>query len=157
LHIGAGNEFRDWGTENMAALTGRLIRHAGVKVVLVGAERDGARAELIREKDPRSIFSLAGKINLIELREVIARTELFVGPDSGPMHIAAATRTPIIALFGPTLPANFAPWGAKSTLIEKDLDCRPCKQRRCITEDFRCLRAITPDEVFPACLKYLIS
>ena len=157
VHIGAGNEFRDWGTENMAALTGRLIRFAGVKVVLVGAERDGARAELIREKDPRFIFSLAGKINLIELRELIARAALFVGPDSGPMHIAAATRTPIVALFGPTLPANFAPWRAKATLIEKDLDCRPCKQRRCITEDIRCLRTITPEEVYPACLKYLIS
>jgi len=157
LHVGAGNEFRDWGTESLTALAGQLIGHAGVKVVLVGAVGDGKRAERIREKAPRSILSLVGQINLSELGEVIGRAALFVGPDSGPMHIAATTRTPIVALFGPTLPANFSPWKAEATLIEKDLDCRPCKQRRCLTDDFRCIRTITPDEVLAACSKHLLT
>jgi ADP-heptose:LPS heptosyltransferase len=60
-----------------------------------------------------------------------------------------------VALFGPTLPANFSPWLARATLLEKPLDCRPCKQRKCISADFRCLRTITVDEVFAACLQYL--
>jgi heptosyltransferase-1 len=155
MHIGAGNDFRDWGAKNLSALAELLARQTGAKIVLVGAESDGERAEHIRQKTPRSIFSLAGKINFIELREVISRAALFIGPDSGPMHIAATTKTPIVALFGPTLPANFSPWRAEATLVEKDLDCRPCKQRRCVTDDFRCLRTITPAEVFQACLKYL--
>jgi ADP-heptose:LPS heptosyltransferase len=71
------------------------------------------------------------------------------------MHIAATTSTPIVALFGPTLPANFSPWQARATLIQKPLECRPCKQRRCVTEDFRCLQSITVDEVLKACLPYL--
>lgn len=155
LHVGAGNEFRDWGADNLTALAERLAGNRGVRVVLVGASQDTSRAEDIRNMGPAEILSLAGKTNLIELREVIARASLFIGPDSGPMHIAATTKTPIVALFGPTLPAHFAPWKTRATLIEKSLDCRPCKQRRCLTGDFRCLRSITVDEVFAACLPLL--
>ncbi len=155
LHVGAGNEFRDWGAENLAALADRLAGLQDVRVILIGDVQDMSRAEDIRKTRPEKMLPLAGKINLIELREVIARAALFVGPDSGPMHIAATTRTPIVALFGPTLPANFAPWKAEATLIEKPMDCRPCKQRQCLTEDFRCLRGITVDEVFTACTQYL--
>jgi heptosyltransferase-1 len=155
LHVGAGNEFRDWGAPNLGALAERLAGMPGVRVVLVGSGEDVPRAEEVRKKSPESALSLAGELNMIELREVISRTALFVGPDSGPMHIAATTSTPIVALFGPTLPANFSPWQAEATIIAKDLDCRPCKQRKCVTEDFRCLQSITVDEVLKACLPYL--
>ena len=155
LHVGAGNEFRDWGVENLSSLASLLALRAGAKVVLVGAAGDRQRAAEVRSASPSSVLSLAGELNLIELRDLIARAKVFVGPDSGPMHIAATTQTPIVALFGPTLPANFAPWRAESTLIEKDLGCRPCRQRRCVSRDFRCLRTITPAEVLAACTKYL--
>ena len=157
IHIGAGNEFRDWGAKNLAGLAGLLSRQAGVRVILVGSASDQGRAKEILKNSRSPLLSLAGELNLIELREVISRASLFVGTDSGPMHIAAATPTPIVALFGPTLPENFAPWRAEATLIEKELECRPCRQRHCLTEDFRCLRSIEPAEVYEACLKILPS
>jgi ADP-heptose:LPS heptosyltransferase len=103
------------------------------------------------------VVSLAGRLNLIETRELIGRAALFFGPDSGPMHIAAATPTPIVAVFGPTLPAHFAPWKAekRSLILQKDLECRPCRQRVCLTADFRCLRMITSAEAAQACAKSL--
>jgi lipopolysaccharide heptosyltransferase II len=155
LHVGAGNAFRDWGQQNLAGLAGRLAGLLGVRVILVGSASDAPRAEAIRKISPKSVLSLAGELNLVELREVIGRAALFVGPDSGPMHIAAAASTPVVALFGPTLPANFSPWQARATLVEKRLDCRPCKQRKCLTGDFRCLQSIAVDEVFGACLPFL--
>jgi len=155
LHIGAGNAFRDWGADNLAALAGLLARRSGIRVILVGSAGDKAREEEILRRARQPVLSLVGALNLIELREVLGRAALFAGPDSGPMHIAAAAGTPIVALFGPTLPENFAPWQAKATLIAKNLDCRPCKQRRCATGDFRCLRSIRPEEVYDACLAYL--
>ena len=155
LHVGAGNAFRDWGRQKLGGLAGRLAGLLGVRVILVGSALDAPRAEEIRKTSPKSVLSLAGELNLAELREVIGRAALFIGPDSGPMHIAATTLTPIVALFGPTLPANFSPWQARATLLEKPLDCRPCKQRKCRTEDFRCLELITVDEVLKACLPYL--
>ena len=197
LHVGAGNEFRDWGEDHLTALadklaamgpakgkTGGAAAGRPVRVLLAGAEGDRARAERIAASvsgrppaartaalarpvhpadDPVGnapakaepaggppVVSLAGALNLIELKEVIGRAALFVGSDSGPMHIAASTRTPIVALFGPTLPANFAPWQAEATIVEKDLACRPCKQRECVTGDFRCLRGITVEDVLAA-------
>ncbi len=155
LHIGAGNEFRDWGAENLIEAANMLAHLPGIRIILVGSTKDRAREEEILAQTQAPLLSLVGKANLSELLEVIGRSALFVGPDSGPMHIAAATATPIVALFGPTLPANFAPWRAKAILIEKELECRPCKQRRCLTEDFRCLRNIEPAEVFEACQKFL--
>lgn len=104
------------------------------------------------------VISLVGRLNLMEIGELIAHASLFIGPDSGPMHIAASTSTPIVAYFGPTLPAVFSPWrrvGSRTSILEKNLPCRPCKQRKCITKDYRCLRDITPGEVFAACRPYL--
>jgi heptosyltransferase-1 len=155
LHIGAGNAFRDWGADNLAALSDLLAGRSGVKVILVGSAGDKPREKEILGTIRRPVLSLVAELNLIELRELLGQAALFVGPDSGPMHIAAAAGTPIVALFGPTLPENFGPWQAEATLIARDLDCRPCRQRRCITDDFRCLRSIRPEEVYDACLVYL--
>ena len=155
LHVGAGNAFRDWGSKNLSELAGCLAGLPEVLVALVGSAEDIPRAEQMRVESRNAILSFAGMLNLIELRELIGRAKLFVGPDSGPMHIAASTSTPIVALFGPNLPEYNAPWRAQATIIEKRLDCRPCKQRKCVTEDLRCLRSITVDEVFEACRTYL--
>ncbi len=164
LHIGAGNDFRDWGTKNIAALVRRLAEHTGLKVVLVGsasADDKKTEAEIMAvvaadgAQTSNNILSLVGELNLAELKGLVARSALFIGPDSGPMHIAASTTTPIVAYFGPTLPAHFAPWRAKAAIIEKEMDCRPCKQRRCMTADFRCLQTVAPEEVYAAAMAFL--
>lgn len=155
LHIGAGNAFRDWGAEKLTSLSRRLAETPGVKVILIGSKEDKTRAEEIQLQSHVPLISMVGQLGLIELKEVLLRAVLFVGPDSGPMHVAAAAGTPIVAFFGPTLPAHFSPWKAKAILIEKELSCRPCKQRRCLSEDFRCLRMISAEEVFEACLSVL--
>lgn len=155
LHISAGNKFRDWGTQNLTQLAKLLTQQEGIKIVLIGEKEDQKAEEEILQRSNLLLLSLVGKLNLRELRELISHSALFVGPDSGPMHIAASTSTPIVAYFGPTLSAHFAPWKAKALVIEKDLECRPCKQKQCIYKDFRCLRRIKPEEVYQACLGFL--
>jgi heptosyltransferase-1 len=155
IHISAGNEFRNWGVDNLVKLSDLLGQLPGVQIVLIGTNEDQKAEEEILKKSKARLISMVGKLNLREVRELISRSALFVGPDSGPMHIAASTQTSIVALFGPTLPAHFSPWQARASLIEKNFDCRPCKQRRCIYKDFRCLRSITPEEVFQACLRFI--
>jgi lipopolysaccharide heptosyltransferase II len=158
-HIGAGNDFRDWGAENHAALAAALAQRTGFGVALIGGPADRERQEqvIVGAAAGGRVYGLAGRLNLIETKEIISRAALFVGPDSGPMHIAASTPTPIVALFGPTETAHFAPWRTKgrSVLIQKDVDCRPCPQRVCVTSDFRCLRSITPTDVAAACGKLI--
>ena len=155
IHISAGNEFRYWGVDNIVKLSDLLGQLPGVQIVLIGTNEDLKADEEIMKKSKTRLLSLVGKLNLREVRELISRSALFVGPDSGPMHIAASTATPIVALFGPTLPAHFSPWQAKASLIEKNFDCRPCRQKRCIYKDFRCLRSITPEEVYEACRGFI--
>lgn len=156
MHIGAGNEFRDWGAKNINKLVRLLKQHQDVRIILVGAAHEKPRAEQIAEESGQNVFSLAGQLSLKELRELISRSVLYIGPDSGPMHLAASTQTPIVAYFGPTLPARFRPWQAKARIIEKELDCRlTCRQRECIYGDFRCIRTITPAEVYAACREML--
>jgi len=155
LHIGAGNRFRSWDIKNYIKLCGLFTQKSGVKVVLIGAQEDQISANMIIKKTASSPLSLVGDLSLREVRDLISRSSLFVGPDSGPMHIAASTGTPIVALFGPTLPENFGPWRAEHKIIQKILDCRPCRQRQCVHEDFRCLQGITPEQVYEAGLDFL--
>lgn len=155
MHIGAGNRFRSWDIKNYIKLCDLFTQKSGVKVVLIGALEDKKSADAIIKKTKSPPLSSVGDLGLREVRDIISHSSLFVGPDSGPMHIAASTGTPIVALFGPTLPANFGPWRAEHKIIQKDLDCRPCRQRQCVHEDFRCLQGITPEEVYEAGLEYL--
>jgi ADP-heptose:LPS heptosyltransferase len=97
-----------------------------------------------------------GEFDLQELRALIGRSRLFVGGDTGPMHIAATTDTPVVGIYGPTLSARSAPWRPASvptfsveTAVE-DLPCRPCDQRVCVHGDFRCLTQLMPGRVIAA-------
>jgi heptosyltransferase-1 len=155
LHISAGNRFRDWGVGNLAALVTLFREMHDINIVLIGDREDKTAEQKIINQIKNPILTLVGRLSLRELREFISRCSLFIGPDSGPMHIAATTSTPIVALFGPTLVDNFAPWKAKTYILEKNMECRPCRQRDCVYEDFRCIQSISPDEVYQASLTFL--
>jgi ADP-heptose:LPS heptosyltransferase len=95
-----------------------------------------------------------GEFSLEELRALLDRAALYIGGDSGPLHIAATTAVPIVGLYGPTLPARSAPWRGSAHITESvdagPLSCRPCDQRACAPGDFRCLTSILPAQVFEA-------
>jgi ADP-heptose:LPS heptosyltransferase len=92
-----------------------------------------------------------GEFNLLELRALVDRAAVYIGGDSGPLHVAATTRTPIVALFGPTLAERSMPWRDPQWFAEAvqvdGLWCRPCDQRACVHGDFRCLAQLTPAQV----------
>lgn len=155
LHIGAGNRFRNWGVKNLARLLDLLEQESKTAVILIGAEEDRAAAEQLLNRPGSGVYSLVGKIGLPALQALLSRAALFIGADSGPMHIAAAVQIPIIAFFGPTLPDHFSPWKAPAVILEKEFACRPCRQTECIFADYRCLMNITPEEVFTACSTFL--
>jgi lipopolysaccharide heptosyltransferase II len=157
LHIAAGNRFRDWGENNIIQLCEKLCARPDTAVVMVGGQEDLHAAERIAANIGNRLFSLVNGLNLRELAALIDRSALFIGPDSGPMHVAATTDTPIITYFGPTLPAHFSPWRSRHTILQIQLECRPCPQRKCIHGDYRCIRSISPETVYQACLKYLKS
>src|SRR4029434_430915 len=95
-----------------------------------------------------------GEFSLAELRALLDRAAVFVGGDSGPLHVAATTGVAIVGLYGPTLPARSAPWrdpALRTVSVEAGpLPCRPCDQRICAPGDFRCLTRIGPERVVEA-------
>ena len=168
MHVSAGNPFRRWPeaffVDTAAALAAgnarrRLVlssgpsdREAAARIAAATRARLGA--------DAHRIIDL-GEFDLQELRALIGRSRLFVGGDTGPLHIAAATDTPVVGLYGPTLSARSAPWRpaalATISLERNDLPCRPCDQRACAPGDFRCLTQLMPALAIEAAERALSS
>ena len=155
VHVSASNPFRRWPRESFARVAATLAAGDPARRIMITAgpsEADAAdaiAAEAARLAGPAAAAILrCGEPSLEELQVIMTRAELFIGGDSGPLHVAATTRVPVVALFGPTLPARSMPWRDPSVpamaLEPGPLPCRPCHQRTCVPGDFRCLTATTP-------------
>jgi heptosyltransferase I len=160
VHVGAGNEFRQWPEASFADVAVALTSNRpNRRIILTTGPAQAARAgevrrlALARGADAGAILA-ACDLDLGELRGLVARSRLFLGGDSGPAHIASTTATPMVVLFGPTTPAVWGPWrdalAATETVDVGELPCRPCDQRVCEPGDFRCLRGIRPETVVAA-------
>ena len=161
VHVSAGNPFRRWPADSFALLIAMLLKRRENRRVIVvagAADRDAAARVMGETIDhveiaDRSRLSSAD-FTLDELRALMDRAALYIGGDSGPMHIASTTTVPIVGLYGPTLPVRSQPWRAPqwpSEAAEVDgLPCRPCDQRVCEPGDFRCLTQLTPEHVLQA-------
>lgn len=165
LHVTAGNEFRRWPAASFARVAASLAARGDdwVVAVLGGAADEGTVADIVRmaraqSTDAARLLPIVGW-PLDHVRALMDRAVLFVGGDSGPMHVAATTDIPIVAIFGPTTPATWAPWRPSvlplATIDIGELPCRPCDQRVCEPGDFRCLRQIDPQTVVAAANRLL--
>lgn len=160
-HVSAGNPFRRWPEPAFVdALTAIAGAHPDRRVIVSSGPSDREAANRIIGASRARLGAGAGRIvefgefGLAELRALIGRSRLFIGGDTGPLHIAATTGTPVVGLYGPTLPARSAPWRDPSiptiSLDAGALPCRPCEQRVCEPGDFRCLTTLRPEDVISA-------
>ena len=100
------------------------------------------------EKGVTNYQSLVGKTTIIELINQISSLDLFITGDSGPMHVAAASQVPTVAIFGPTRDDETSQWmNEKSVVVKKTLDCQPCMQRNCPLHHHNCMKLIDAQEV----------
>jgi ADP-heptose:LPS heptosyltransferase len=161
MHVSAGNPFRRWPAASFAEVAAALaVEDAGRRVIITSGPSESVAAEAVASEARRQAGAAAGGIvscgefDLAELRALVGRATLNIGGDSGPLHIAATTSTPVVALFGPTLPDRSMPWRDPAILSAAvdggPLPCRPCHQRHCAPGDFRCLTHITTAQVLAA-------
>ena len=160
-HVSAGNPFRRWPEPAFITLVAGLAAVSPRRrIVLSSGPSDreaagriaaAARAILAGASDRVVDF---GEFDLPELRALVARSRLFVGGDTGPLHIASTTSTPIVGIYGPTEAVRSAPWRDRRLPTESveiaGLPCRPCDQRVCTPGDFRCLTTLRPEDVLSA-------
>jgi lipopolysaccharide heptosyltransferase II len=162
VHVSAGNPFRRWPIESFVALVAMLAQGGqGRRLVVTSgpSEREAAahvieHARALLEPSEATRVLACGEFSLGEFRALMDMAALYIGGDSGPLHIASTSAVPIVGLYGPTLPVRSAPWRGPqwiSEAVEIDgLPCRPCDQRTCLPGDFRCLTWLRPEQVVGA-------
>jgi heptosyltransferase-1 len=138
-------ETKLWEDEKFAELGDRLREELGIGIVLTGGE--AGPLEQIRGRMKTAAVNLGGRTTLRELACLYRQASLLITTDSGPMHLATAMGTPVVALFGPTDPARTGPYGSGHRVIRRALSCSPCLRKRCETP--RCMTEISV-EVFAA-------
>jgi heptosyltransferase-1 len=145
-------ETKLWSEDGFARVADELLQY-GVKVVFTGSRDDRpAVAAIIRLMSGTGI-NLAGRTTLKTLAALFKRADLVISTDTGPMHIAAAVGTPVVALFGPTSALRTGPFGAGHQVLQADLHCVPCLRRRCAT--IECMAKISVQQVVTAVRKVL--
>jgi ADP-heptose:LPS heptosyltransferase len=149
IHPGAAWEYKQWDPNNWVLLIKRLAK-LPVEIHLVGSPSEKDLLQGISAPF-RGIYATVTP-TLLDLMSIIAGADLFVGNDSGPMHLAEYLDKPIIALFGPALINVWRPYGARHSVIhhQPEYPCAPCLQRQCIYRKFNCMDSIGIDEVYRA-------
>jgi len=144
---------KSWPLENLIVLCQELGRR-DMRVVITGTEKDYQAAEtLMAAAKNVKIINTCGKTNINQLACLIKRCNIYLSPDSAPLHIAASVGTAFIAFFGPTDPARHMPPAKNYVLLKKDLPCAPCYKSKCKTK--ACMKLIRPEEVLGAINKLL--
>jgi lipopolysaccharide heptosyltransferase I len=145
IHPVAKWETKLWTDGKFSMLADALIEQYGAQVVFTGSQGDRGRIRGIILNMKAAAANLAGETTLRTLAALYERIDLLVSPDTGPMHVAAAVGTPVVALFGPTAPGRTGPFGNGHQVVRTQIDCSPCFKRTCKTVN--CMEQITVGQV----------
>jgi lipopolysaccharide heptosyltransferase II len=157
IHVGgASNPLKDmmakrWPAERYAALADMIIEKYNAPVLLLGAASDRENATAVIKNMKNKPVDLVGQLDLGEVAALCRHCTLYIGNDTGVTHLAAAVGTPVIAIFGPTSPDVYKPFGRSVETVWKRQDCSPCFHfgafdREC--SDHRCIEAVTVEDVW---------
>ena len=160
----ARRQVKAWDEEKFADLLLLLKEKHGLDPVIVGGKDDEESVRQLihmarrkgRDEKRYPMVNLAGKVGLRDLCFVLKKASLFVGIDSGIMHLASSLDIPVVGIFGPTDPFYVGPQNTRSRLVRKEaMTCVPCYLKGC--EERECMKQITVGDVFEACEQVLNS
>lgn len=143
-----------WIPERYAEVAARLAAEHDGHVLIFGGPSEEPLGSSIAGIMRSSVTVLSGRTTVRQMMAMIKQCRVFLTNDTGPMHIAAALRVPLVAIYGPTDPITTAPFGKGHELIRKPVDCSPCLLRECPI-DHRCMEGIGSDEVYRAAVRQL--
>jgi len=149
-----GSSLKRWPLQDFVALGQWLQKTHGGSILILGRGEDQSEAQYLCKEIGCGAFSLAGQCSLPQTVALLKRCILYIGDDSGPMHLASAVGMPVIALFGPSCPHRFGPWTSNKQVLWKQLPCSPCVINNhvdccsvCIFPQPQCIQSITLAEV----------
>ena len=153
VSVGTKVQSKDWGAANWRALLLEMAKlYQGYALVMCGAAEEFAVSEAAAEgwsaTSPNTAINLCGKLTPRESAAVFAEAKIFIGHDSGPMHLAAAVQTPCVAIFSArTKPRVWFPYGTQHRVVYHQVDCWGCRLETCVIEKKKCLTSISVAEV----------
>jgi lipopolysaccharide heptosyltransferase II len=148
VHTMSRWETKLWDSPNFVRLADRLIDKYGAQIIFSGQKQDSPSIEKIISLMSGQAVNASGKTSIKELACLLKYAQLVITTDTGPMHIAAAMGTPVVALFGPTAPWRTGPYSKKAAIVTGQLTCSPCYSRTC--KHISCMKAITVEDVLAA-------
>lgn len=150
IHPGSSPQtaYKRWHLDGYINLVKRLAAQLDARILLTWGPGERETVELIAGYSEVELVVARKTASLPELAAIFAECDLFVGGDTGPMHLAAAVGTPVVAIFGPTDPEVNAPRGVSWRLVRHSLYCSPCRKRSCRKK--LCLEAIGPRQLLAA-------
>jgi ADP-heptose:LPS heptosyltransferase len=161
IHTSGGRAIKQWEPERFADVARRLADDRRATIVLTGGRADRALVDHVKSAlAPRPVVDAAGDLDLLVLAGLLERFDLLVTGDTGPMHLAAVMGTPVVAVFGPSDPARYAPAGPFDRVVRVDLPCSPCNRirlppARCVGHTPDCLVHVSADQVYSASIATL--
>lgn len=152
LNPGASHPVNRWGVERFAALADALVQNLSAKIIIIGGPEDIVLAKAISSATTVKPLVLCGTMTLLQLGAVLKKCSLLISGDTGPLHLATAVGTRVVALFGAADPARTGPVGAEHRVIQAEgVVCRPCRSRICTSSvDRECMDKISVQQVFDA-------
>ena len=156
IHVSGGRAIKQWPVERFAEIGRRLISETDALVVLTGSAADRPLVDRLADLLPAPrVIDVAGDPDLLSTAALLQRLDLLLTADTGPMHLASAVGTPVVAIFGPSDPVRYAPRGARDRVVRVDLACAPCNRirrppARCVGRTPECLAGVTTDIVWQA-------
>jgi len=129
IHPGSGTAVKRWTPENWASIADTLAAQLDATPVFTGGDHEYNLVREIVDAMQADSCIAVGNTNVGQLGALFDRAQVVLGPDSGPLHLAAAVDTPTVALFGPADPVEFAQWGPgdQHIVLTTDIGCRPCR------------------------------
>jgi ADP-heptose:LPS heptosyltransferase len=145
-----GSRFKRWDIERYGRLVRNITSEGLGKAIILWGPGEKGEAKRLREIAGEGVY-LACPTSVPQLLSLLRRVDMYIGGDTGMMHLAAFAGTPVLAIFGPTDHVINGPYGPVNRIMRKDLPCSPCKNKDC--QERRCLEEITVDEVFKAVIE----
>ncbi len=147
IHPGARGFLRQWGADKFAQVINAISEK--YRIYLIGGPSEDNIVKEIHKKLTRQPAIISTELNLVEFASLCSLSDLFIGNDSAPIHIAAATGIFVVGLYGPTLPKFCKPWTERSLLFDTSrLPCRQCEQDKCLSPIIKaCIDEIKPEQV----------
>lgn len=144
--VGSRWESKQWFPAETAACAARVLEQHGLSIVLLGGAADRPFARAVEAARQCRLANWVGALSLRETMLVLANAKVAVGPDTGPMHLCAALRTPVVSLWGATSPRRTGPFGYDHLVVRGAAECSPCYRRRCPIGR-KCMQSITVGDV----------